>query len=126
VVGLGAIHFVIDALKIAYNIKSEVRYFVLDQSLHFLSVLVATYLASQFWTTMPVGILPDTLLYLSFTCAFTLAIIVLCWVWTNGLSEEQVRRYMLLHWVKYRALAFEQRIGFALFALICFGQFIIK
>jgi hypothetical protein len=55
-----------------------------------------------------------------------LAIIVLCWVWTNGLSEEQMRRYMLLHWVKYRALAFEQRIGFALFALICFGQFIIK
>lgn len=126
VVGLGAIHFGIDALKTFCSGIGEIRCFVVDQCLHFASVLSATYLAYQYWAPIPVGILPDALLYGSFICAFTLAAIVFFWIWANGLNEEQVRRYLLLHWVKHRALVFEQRVGLLLFAVVFFGQFVMK
>ncbi len=126
VVALGIIHFLIDAFKMVCNKIGEVRCFVIDQSMHFASVLGVTYLAYRYYPSIPVGILPDTLLYGSFICAFTLAVIVFFWIWTNGLREEQIRRYVLLHWVKHRALAFEQRVGLLLFAVVFFGQLIIK
>jgi len=126
ILGLGAIHFLIDAFKIVCTKLNEVYCFILDQSLHLASVLGATYLVYQYWSPIPVGILPEALLYGSFICALTLAGIVFFWVWTNGLGEEQVRRYMFLHWVKYRALAFEQRVGLVLFAMVFFGQLVSK
>ena len=126
VIGLGTIHFLIDALKMVCNKVGEIRCFVIDQCLHFSSVVAATYLVYQYWSPIPVGILPTGLLYGSFICAFTLAVIVFFWIWTNGLTEEQIRRYLLLYWVKHRALAFEQRVGLLLFAVVFFGQFVIK
>ena len=126
VVGLGLIHYVIDAVKIFVNPKREVLYFIFDQGLHFSSVFLVTYWAIQYWDVSPKGILPDSLLYISFGCAFGLAFIVLCWLWTNALSDEQIHQNIVLQWVKYQALRFEQRIGLALFALIFVGQLVIK
>ncbi len=126
VIGLGAIHFLIDALKRVCNKVDEIRCFIIDQCLHFASVLGATYLVYQYWSPIPTGILPTGLLIGSFLCAFTLAAMVFFWIWTNGLNEDQIRHYLLLQWVKHRALAFEQRVGLLLFAVVFFGQFVIK
>ena len=126
VVGLGALHYVIDAAKILVKPQHEVRYFVFDQVLHFVSVLVVTSLAHQFWHVVPRGILPDPLLYISFGCAFGLGFIVLCWLWTNALSDDQIRQNVVLQWIKHQALLFEQRIGLVLFAIVFVGQLVVK
>lgn len=125
-IGLGLTHFVIDALKLIIKPKHEVRYFVFDQILHFTSVLVATILAHQYWTVAPHGILPDVLLYIAFGCASGLGFIVLCWIWTNALAEDQIHHNIVLRWVKHQALLFEQRLGLALFAIVFVGQLVIK
>lgn len=124
--GLGLVHFGIDAIKIFVNPKHEVRYFIFDQMLHFVSVVAATYIVYRYWNTIPHGILPDPLLYISFGFAFGLAFIVLCWIWANALSDEQIHQNVVLQWVKHQALLFEQRIGLALFAIIFVGQLVIK
>jgi len=126
ILGLGLVHFCIDAVKILVNPKHEVRYFIFDQLFHFGSVLVATHIAYRYWRTIPQGILPDPLLYFAFGCAFGLAFIVLCWIWANALSDEKIHQNVVLRWVKHQALLFEQRIGLALFAIIFVGQLVIK
>lgn len=124
VLGLTAAHFIIDAGKTICKLKSEVYCFILDQGLHFATVAFAAYLAHQYWSPAPVGILPNTFLLSAFLCAFGLAIMVLCWIWTNGLSEEEVNRHIFLRWVKERMLILEQRVGLVLLILVFIGQLI--
>jgi hypothetical protein len=126
VLGLGTIHFIIDAVKVVYKTKHVVIYFLVDQALHFISMAVAAYLAYQYWPTAPAGVLPDDLLYIALLCAFVPAFIVLGWVWANELSDEAVQANSLLQWVKHQALAFEQNVGLALIILVFFGQLVIK
>lgn len=125
IVGVAVAHFLIDAAKINCKFRNEVNCFVLDQFLHFISVALAAYLAHQYWSPAPVGILPDTLLLAAFLCAFALAIMVFCWVWTNGLSDEQINRHVFLRWAKDRMLPLEQRIGLVLVILVFIGQLMI-
>lgn len=126
ILGLGGIHFMIDAAKTIYATKHVVIYFVVDQLLHFISMVIATYLAYQFWPTAPAGVLPAYWLHIALLCAFVPALIVLSWVWANELSDEAVQANGLLQWVKHQALSFEQNVGLVLLLLIFFGQLVIK
>lgn len=125
IIGLGVVHFIIDAIKVICNIKDEVRWFVIDQCLHFTTVIGAVYLSYQFWSPLPVGILPNGLLHISFIGAFTLAVMVLFWVWANGLSEDQLKQNTVLCWIKHQMLTLEQRTGLILIALVFVGQLLI-
>ncbi|MEZ4676203.1 MAG: DUF3307 domain-containing protein [Caldilineaceae bacterium] len=126
ILGLGAVHFAIDALKKVCPLKNEVHGFLLDQLMHILTVLLATYLAYQYWGIPPVGVLADHYLYPAFIYALTLATMVFCWVWVQSLHEKYLQQYSLLRWVKHQALTFEQQTGMALIALILVAQLVTK
>ncbi|MEZ4869097.1 MAG: DUF3307 domain-containing protein [Caldilineaceae bacterium] len=118
IVGLGAVHFTIDTLKMYCNLKNEVLCFVIDQILHFITVALAVVLAYRTWNEVPVGILSNHVLIGTFLCAFVMALMVFCWVWANSLNEEQLKRHYLLPWIKQQMLVLEQRMGLALIGLI--------
>lgn len=126
VVGLGLAHFTIDAIKIVCTTQRAILSFVIDQIMHVATVVLAVLIAYWLWRPVPQGILSDYLLGLAFSCALLLAIMVFCWVWTNDLSEEQLKRYVLLRWVKNEILLLEQRVGLVLIGIVLLGQFVIK
>lgn len=126
VLSLGIAHFVIDAVKIVCKSQRAILCFVIDQIMHVSTVVVAVYWAQRVWQPMPRGILADHLLVPAFVCSLLLATMVFCWVWTNDLSEEQLKRYFLLRWVKSEILLLEQRVGLVLIGIVLLGQFVIK
>jgi|GEM_PF-925665 len=118
IVGLGIVHFVIDALKILLPFKKGVWYFLADQFVHLISLVLATYLAQRLWYPAPVGILPDKWLVMVLSGALVPAVMVLFWVWTSTLNPEYVTRSLLLCWTKQRLLLIEQRVGLALISVV--------
>ena len=126
VLGLGLAHFTIDAIKIVYTSQRAILSFVIDQIMHVATIVLGVFIAHWLWRPLPQGVLSDYLLGLAFGCALLLAIMVFCWVWTNDLSEEQIKRYVLLRWVKNEILLLEQRVGLVLIGIVLLGQFVIK
>ncbi len=118
IVGLGTVHFIIDALKAQSTPRLETFYFVLDQSLHLLSIAIATYVALRWWANPPQSSLSADIVFLALGCALILAGMVFCWVWVNSLGEEQVKQHFLLLWIKQQMLVLEQRIGFVLLGVV--------
>jgi len=116
--GLGIVHFLIDSLKIRYQQSLATFYFVIDQCLHVVSMVIATYLAMIYYPELPQSILPDNIAFVAVCGAFMLAFMVFCWVWVNSLHEEQVKRHYLLQWAKHQMLAVEQRIGLLLIGFV--------
>lgn len=116
--GLGAAHFVIDALKLICPGKKGVLYFLVDQLLHFLTIVIAVYVAQHVWHSFPVGILPDQWLFSVLIAALIPALMVLFWVWTNTLNQEYVAQVTLLQWTKQQLLGLEQRIGLAIMGVV--------
>ena len=94
--------------------------------MHVATIVLGVFIAHWLWRPLPQGVLSDYLLGLAFGCALLLAIMVFCWVWTNDLSEEQIKRYVLLRWVKNEILLLEQRVGLVLIGIVLLGQFVIK
>ena len=121
VLGLGAAHFGIDALKIRYKQTFEPYYFVFDQCLHLLSIIVATYIALTYYHQPPQSIVSYEIMTLALGCALLLAFMVFCWVWVNSLNEERVRNHFLLYWAKHQMLELEQRIGLVLIGFVFAG-----
>ena len=118
IVGLGIVHFFIDALKAHCPPKLETFYFVIDQALHLLSIAIATYLTLYWWATPPQSSLSYTLVCVALGFALILAGMVFCWVWVNNLSEEQVQQHFLLCWIKWQLLGLAQRIGLVLLCVV--------
>lgn len=118
IVGVGVVHFGIDALKILLPFKKGVLYFLADQFVHLVSLVIAAYIARQIWTPAPTGILPDSSLAVVLTGALVPAIMVLFWVWTMTLNQEYVTRSSVLCWSKQRLLLVEQRFGLCLISLV--------
>lgn len=121
ILGLGAIHFVIDASKGSYTQKFEAFYFLIDQCLHFISIGIATLFTLYLYAQPPQSVWPYNLVLIALACALLLAIMVFCWVWANSLSEEQVQRHFLLRWTKHQMLTLEQRIGLLLIGFVFAG-----
>ncbi len=122
ILALTTAHFVIDACKLVCSFRNEIVCFTIDQLLHFVTVALAAYIAHRIWFPAPVGILSDNWLLYSFLFALALGAMVFCWLWIDRLSEEQVHRYVLLRWVKYQMLTFEQRLGLTLIVMIVASQ----
>ena len=118
ILGLGVMHFLIDALKLYYKQIVEIYYFVIDQCLHLLSLAIATYFTLCWYGEPPQSTLSYVIVLIGLGCALILAIMVFCWVWVNSLKEEQVQRHLLLRWTKYQMLMLEQRIGLVLIGLV--------
>lgn len=118
ILGLGLIHFLIDALKKYCPPTLETFYFLIDQGLHFLSIGVATLLALRWWTNPPQSNLPADIVLIALVGALILASMVFCWVWVNSLSEEHVQQHSLLRWTKQQMLVLEQRIGLVLLGFV--------
>ena len=140
--GLGGVHFLIDSIKMRYTHEQheqvlprqcahiftcafplsqqslEICYFVLDQCFHFLSIGLAAYLATVCYAKLPQSILPYEITLVAVGFALLLAFMVFCWVWVNSLSEEQVKRHIVLQWAKHQMLALEQSIGLLLIGFI--------
>jgi hypothetical protein len=121
IVGLGIVHFLIDALKTRYKQTFEPYYFVFDQCMHFLSIALATYLALIFYHPPPTSIIPSGVATIALVCALLLAFMVFCWVWVNSLNEERVQSHFLLNWAKHQMLELEQRIGLVLIGFVFAG-----
>ncbi len=120
IVGLGVVHFAVDALKILLPFKKGVLYFLADQLVHLITLIVAAYLAERIWHPAPTGILPDEWLSVVLLVALMPAVMVLFWVWASTLSQEEITRSFLLHWTKQRLLLIEQRFGFFLISIVFF------
>lgn len=120
ILGLGTAHFVIDALKLVYPGKKGVLYFLVDQLLHVMTIVVAAYVAQQVWHSLPVSILPDQWLFFILIAALIPALMVLFWVWTNTLNQEYVAQVSVLQWTKQQLLGLEQRIGLAIMGIVFF------
>jgi hypothetical protein len=118
ILGLGVVHFLIDALKTRYKQTWETFYFVIDQCLHFLSIAIATFWAIHWYLEPPQSILPYEIVLTGLGCALILALMVFCWVWVNSLSDDHVQRHVLLRWTKHQMLVLEQRIGLILIGFV--------
>ncbi len=116
--GVGAVHFLIDAIKLLYPGAKGIAYFLLDQALHVATLWLAAVWAQRLWQPAPVGILPDTWLPPLLLGALIPAGMVLFWLWANSLSQEYTARFYLLDWAKDQLLAVEQRIGLLLLAFV--------
>ncbi|MEZ4731139.1 MAG: DUF3307 domain-containing protein [Caldilineaceae bacterium] len=121
IVGLGIVHFLIDALKIRLPPTVETFYFLIDQGLHFISIGIATLAAFHVWATPPRSVVPNHVAMIALGCALVLASMVFCWVWVNNLNEEHVQRHFVLRWVKQQMLSLEQRIGLVLVGFVFAG-----
>jgi Protein of unknown function (DUF3307) len=118
VVLLGIAHFGIDLLKLLYPGKKGIGYFLLDQMLHFATLLLAAFMAERAWNPAPVGIFPDEWLPLILFSASIPAFMVLSWVWINSLNQEYIRRVYVLSWSKQELLLLEQRIGLTIIGIV--------
>ena len=117
--GLGVCHFVIDTLKAhCCTSRHEVCAFWIDQVLHLLTMVAATYLAFQFWTPTPRGIIAEELLPIMLAAAFVPALMVCCWIWTTSKSQEYVNQSVILCWISERMLVVEQRYGLAVIGVV--------
>lgn len=116
--GIGAIHFLIDIIKLFYPGAKGIAYFLWDQALHVATLWLAANWAQRLWQPAPVGILPDAWLAPLLLGALIPAGMVLLWLWTNSLSQEYRARFYLLDWAKDQLLAVEQRIGLLLLAFV--------
>lgn len=116
--GIGLIHFLIDAIKLVYPGAKGVAYFLLDQVLHVGALWVAAVWAQRIWQPAPQGIVPDAWLAPLLVGALIPALMVLLWLWANSLSQEYTARFYLLEWAKHQILAVEQRIGLLLFVFV--------
>lgn len=117
--GIGSVHFMIDCFKLLGAAKKGVVYFLIDQFLHGITLVVAAYLAQQEWPITPVSILPPEWLFPILSGAFVPAIMVLLWIWTNSLSHEFLSHSSLRYWAKHQILSIEQWIGIVLFLFVC-------
>jgi hypothetical protein len=118
IVGLGMVHFGIDALKLRYKHTFEPFYFIIDQCLHFLSIGIAAHLACIYYSEPPQSVVPYEVVTVALGCALMLALMVFCWIWVNCLNEERVQNHFLLYWAKHQMLALEQRIGLVLIGFV--------
>ena len=118
IMGLGIVHFLIDALKTLYKQTFEPYYFVFDQCLHLVSIAVATLIALRYYRQPPTSIVPFGVVTIALVCALLLALMVFCWVWVNSLTEERVQSHFLLNWAKHQMLELEQRIGLVLIGFV--------
>ena len=116
--GIGGVHFIIDAIKLLYPGAKGIAYFLLDQALHGSTLWLAAYWAAQSWQPAPVGILPDAWLLPVLVGATIPALMVLLWLWVNTINQEYASRFYLFDWAKYQLLAVEQSIGLFLFAFV--------
>ncbi len=119
VVGLGGIHFAIDAVKsrLASNTE-EIRTFLLDQLLHLISLLIATLFTHSYWQIVPAGIVPVCWLPIVLFAAFLPALMVGYWIWATSSGHNYVKDNHWLHQLYGHALAIEQRFGLVLLLLI--------
>ncbi len=119
VIGLGVVHFAIDAGKsrLCKNVEG-ICTFLLDQWLHLVTMLLATVLTYGYWHTVPVGIIPAPWLTIALFAAFIPALIVGYWVWATGSGYDYVKRNAWLHQLYGRALVIEQRFGMVVLIVI--------
>lgn len=117
--GIGVAHFIIDILKLLCPATKGIAYFLIDQMLHIITLVVAAYLVQQEWPTAPHSILPQVWLLPILSGACVPALMVLLWIWTNNLSQESLAQSTILYWAKHQILSVEQRIGILLFLLVC-------
>lgn len=119
ILGLGVIHFLIDGAKIRFQQGNDgTLAFLVDQSLHLASMLVAAYLAHYFWTPAPQGILPTDWLLAALLAAFIPAAMVCCWIWTTSAGSSYLQQSSLLRWVNQRILLVEQRFGLVVVGVV--------
>jgi hypothetical protein len=118
ILGLGAVHFVIDTVKLIYPGKKGVLYFLIDQLLHLITIAIAAHVAQQLWPALPGGVLPDQWLLYVLVAALIPALMVLFWIWTNNLSQEYVAQVSVLQWSKRQLLGVEQRLGLAIMGVV--------
>lgn len=118
ILGIGAVHLAIDAIKLLYPGVKGIAYFLLDQALHVATLYLAAHWAQQIWQPAPLGILPDAWLLPLLIGTLIPAIMVLLWLWVNTVSQEYTTRFYILEWAKYQMLTVEQRIGLLLLVFV--------
>lgn len=118
ILGIGAVHLTIDAIKLLYPGVKGIVYFLLDQALHVATLYFAAYWAQRIWHPAPLGILPDAWLLPLLIGTLIPAVMVLLWLWVNTISQEYTTRFYLLEWAKYQMLTVEQRIGLLLLVFV--------
>jgi len=119
VAGLGAVHFLIDGAKMRFaQGKDGPLAFLIDQSLHLVSMVAAAYLAQQLWTPAPQGILPCNWLHLVLLAACIPAAMVYFWVWTDSSGRVHLHHSRWLRWIHQRVLLVEQRFGLVLVGVV--------
>ena len=119
VIGLGIVHFAIDALKprLCRGLNAFCA-FLFDQSLHLATMIVAAWCAHQCWQPIPAGLIPqDWLLYTLFA-ALLPALMVGYWVWATSSGRKNVIRHTWLTPLDSRTLVIEQRFGLVLLGVI--------
>jgi len=118
VVGLGTLHFVIDAMKpYLYKQFDESIKFGIDQFLHLVSMIFGTVMAHWWWDPTPLGSVPSEWLPYALFAALLPAFIVAYWIWANDTGYKYRRRYQWLNSFYRRALMIEQRFGLAVMGL---------
>lgn len=119
IVGLGIVHFLIDAAKMRFRRDDDGTVtFLVDQLLHLTSMVVAAYLAQRYWTPAPQGILPTDWLFRALLAAFIPAAMVCCWIWTASSGSAYLHHSQLLRWVNQRILLVEQRLGLVVVGVV--------
>ena len=119
IIGLGTVHFAIDTIKSHLSTGTEeIHIFLLDQTIHLVTMFIATLLAHSLWHVVPVGIVPEHWLPVVLFAAFLPAFMVGYWVWATSSGCGCVKGSVWLRQFYGSILVVEQRFGLVVLVII--------
>ena len=104
---LGLAHFMTDWIKLNYPGKNQAIGFVLDQLIHYITIL----LISNWVPDLP-AILPIWIMIPAIALAFIPAIMTFFWVWANQVKQINLENEpVCITWASVSLLPISQRLG---------------
>jgi len=107
---LGVLHFLIDLLKLRAPIKRQWLGFLLDQSAHFIVLIIL----SRLWSTATASVLPLYTLMPMIIYGLFLATLVFLWVVANELAASGFDHQPYIRWARMHLLQLSQYAGLPL------------
>ncbi|MCA9965659.1 MAG: DUF3307 domain-containing protein [Anaerolineales bacterium] len=110
---LGVAHFITDWVKLRFPGRLQTPGFIVDQIIHWLTLLLITIAVP----TMPV-LLPTWLLYPILALTLIPALLTCLWILANDLRNQPTPTWPPVEWASQHLLRASQLIGFALVILV--------
>jgi hypothetical protein len=111
---LGVAHFTTDWIKLHFPGKNQAAGFVLDQLVHYITILLI-----GFWVPDLPAVLPTWIMIPAIVLGFIPAVMTFFWVWANQVQQAKLENEPIcITWASASLLTMSQRIGQIIVLLI--------